>query len=390
MQQVNNLPQSIRAFIQGREKAMLAFLQELVLIQSGSGNKAGLERMADALAGIMPPVMQIKRLCFPEYGDMLMAKTPNAAAGQRQLLLLGHTDTVFPPESDFNFYREDETRSYGPGVIDMKGGLVCGVYALLALDHFGLLEKIPVCMFCNSDEEIGSPASWDIICREADNSFAAFVMECGGIQNEIVTGRKGKSGYKLIVSGQSGHAAQAGSDKPSAILELAHKIIALEALNDPPRISLNVGTVKGGIGPNTVPGQAEALIDIRYLQKKDDEQVKAEIGRILEIPIVKNTACSLAYQSGRPSMPQSFSNEKLFHLVQSQAELLGQSIRPEFRNGVSDANVAASRGVPVLDGMGPLGDFDHSEREYLLKSSLVERAGLLALSIWHCCGWQRG
>jgi glutamate carboxypeptidase len=385
MQQVNGLPQSIRVFMQDKEKAMLALLQELVLIQSDSANKAGLERMADAIAGIMPPVMQLQRFCFPEHGDMIMAKTPNAAAGEKQLLLLGHTDTVFPPESDFNFYREDESRSYGPGVIDMKGGLICGIYALLALDHFGLLEQIPVCMFCNSDEEIGSPASWDIICMEADKSFAAFVMECGGSQNEIVTGRKGKSGYKLIISGQSGHAAQAGSDKPSAILELAHKIIELEALNDPPRISLNVGTVKGGIGPNTVPGQAEALIDIRYLQKKDDEQLKAEIDRILKIPVVRGTSCRRTYQSGRPSMPQSASNEKLFQLVQSQAELLGQSILPEFRSGVSDANVVASRGVMVLDGMGPLGDFDHSEREYMLKSSLVERAGLLALSIWHCC-----
>ena len=385
MQQVNDLPQSIRAFMQDNEKGMLTLLQELVLIQSGSGNKAGLARMADALAGIMPPVMRLQRFSFEEHGDMLMAKTPNAAAGERQLLLLGHTDTVFPPDTDFHFYREDESSSYGPGVIDMKGGLVCSMYALLALEHFGLLEQIPVCMFCNSDEEIGSPASWDITCREADHSFAAFVMECGGSQNEIVTGRKGKSGYKLIVSGQSGHAAQAGADKPSAILELAHKIIALEALNDPPRVSLNVGIVKGGIGPNTVPGQAEALIDIRYREEKDDKRLKAEMDRILGAPVVRGTACSLIYQSGRPSMPQSPSNETLFQMVQSQADLLGQRIRPEFRNGVSDANVVASRGVPVLDGMGPLGDFDHSEREYMLKSSLVERAGLLALSIWHCC-----
>ncbi len=388
MQQVDDLPQSIRAFMQDNEEAMLALLQELVLIQSGSGNKAGLARMADALAGIMPPAMQLQRLSFAEQGDMLMAKTPKAA-GERQLLLLGHTDTVFPPDTDFHFYREDESKSYGPGVIDMKGGLVCSIYALLALERFGLLEQIPVCMFCNSDEEIGSPASWNITCREADQSFAAFVMECGGSQNGIVTGRKGKSGYKLIVSGQSGHAAQAGTDKPSAILEMAHKIIALEALNDPPRVSLNVGVVRGGIGPNTVPGQAEALIDIRYLQEEDDERLKAEMDRILDAPVVRETACSLAYQSGRPSMPQSASNETLFQLVQSQAELLGQRIRPEFRNGVSDANVVASRGVPVLDGMGPLGDFDHSEREYMLKSSLVERAGLLALSIWHCCRKQQ-
>ncbi len=241
-------------------------------------------------------------------------------------------------------------------------------------------------MVCNSDEEIGSPASWDMISREADNSFAAFVMECGGEHGEIVTGRKGRSGYTLRVQGRSGHAAQAGGEKPSAILELAHKIIALEALNDPPRLSLNAGSIKGGIGPNTVPGYAEAAIDMRYLTEADGRAAKAELDRIVGSPAIRGTACSLVYQTGRPPMPCTDANEALFSRVQSQAERLGQIIYPEFRNGVSDANVVASRSVPVLDGMGPLGGQDHSEQEYMIKSSLVPRACLLALSILHCCG----
>jgi glutamate carboxypeptidase len=356
----------------------------LVLIQSGSRNKPGLDRMAEAVAAAMPDGMRLEFLPFAEHGTMLMAKSPKAAAGDRQLLLLGHTDTVFPEDTDFNHYHEDEHKVYGPGVIDMKGGLVCGIYALAALAGFGLLDQIPVCMFCNSDEEIGSPASWDIISREADRSFAAFVMECGGENGEIVTGRKGRSGYRLTVQGRSGHAAQAGLDKASAIVELAHKIIAMEKLNDPPALSLNVGSIKGGIGPNTVPGHAEAHIDIRFVADADEKRVKTVLDRIVGTPSVAGTACTLDFQTGRPPMPQTGLNKALFDRVRSQAMLLGQNVNPEFRHGVSDANVVASRGVPVLDGMGPMGNHDHSEQEYMLKSSLVSRSALLALSIWHC------
>ncbi|MFO8111128.1 MAG: M20/M25/M40 family metallo-hydrolase [Desulfosalsimonadaceae bacterium] len=342
MQQEQGPADRIQAFFKGRQQAMYALLEELVLIQSGSRNKAGIDRMAAAVAAAMPGSMQPRILPFTEHGNMVSAKTRKAAEGAKQLLLLGHMDTVFPEDTDFHFYREDESRAYGPGVIDMKGGLVCAIYALKALSELGLLDELPVCMLCNSDEEIGSPASWGMICREADNAFAAFVMECAGKNGEIVTGRKGRSGYRLVVHGRSGHAAQAGGNKASAILELAHKTIALEALNDPPSVSLNVGVVKGGIGPNTVPGKADALIDIRYIEEVDGKRVKAEIDRILQSPAVPGTVCELQYQTGRPSMPQTPGNEDLFTLVQSQAALLGQCVTHEFRNGVSDANVVVN------------------------------------------------
>ncbi|MGM0425123.1 MAG: M20/M25/M40 family metallo-hydrolase, partial [Thermodesulfobacteriota bacterium] len=269
---------------------------------------------------------------------------------------------------------------------DMKGGLVCGIFALLALEQLGLLQKIPVAMLCNSDEEIGSPASWELISQEAERSFAGFVLECGGLEGDIVTGRKGRSGYLLQVRGQAGHAAQAADQhKPSAILELAHKIIALEGLNQPPALTLNVGKIQGGIGPNTVAKQAEALIDVRYLQEEDGLSLKTELDKIVNKPHIPGTSSSLTYQTGRPPMPQSKINQELFELVRSRAEILGQKVRAELRNGVSDANILASRGVPVLDGLGPMGDMDHSEDEYMLKSSLVPRSCLLVLSIWYCC-----
>ncbi|MFW6314269.1 MAG: M20 family metallopeptidase [Desulfohalobiaceae bacterium] len=379
------LAEQIQAYLEPRQKQMLDLLRELVLIQSSSRNKPGLDRMAEQLAQAMPQSLQAEILPQSEYGNMLLVRSKKAAVGQKQLLLLGHTDTVFPEDTDFNYFHEDEDQAYGPGVIDMKGGLVCGIFALLALQELGLLSEIPVAMLCNSDEEIGSPASWELISQEAERSFAGFVLECGGLEGEIVTGRKGRKGYLLQVQGQAGHAAQADKTKPSAILELAHKIIALEELNQPPAITLNVGRIQGGIGPNTVAKQAQAFIDLRFLQEKDGQSLEQRMQEILANPHIPGTSCHLSYQTGRPPMPQSRLNQELFRLVHSRAEMLGQKVRPELRNGVSDANILASKGVPVLDGLGPMGDMDHSEDEYLLKSSLVPRACLLAICIWSCC-----
>ena len=174
-------------------------------------------------------------------------------------------DTVFPEDTDFNWYKEDRANSYGPGVADMKGGLVAGIFALKALIARGLLENIPVTFIFNSDEESGSGSSREIIRQEARNSAFAFVLECGGLNGEIATGRKGNLSIKLTVKGRAGHAAFAGPDKGSAILELARKTIEFESLNEPEKgISVNVGIFEGGIGSNTVAENAVANVDFRF------------------------------------------------------------------------------------------------------------------------------
>jgi len=375
-------------WLAGREAEMLALLREMVLIQSGSRNKPGVDRVGRLIAATLGNLgLDLVTVPQEDLGDVLIASTP--AAGDRDnLLLIGHMDTVFPAETDFNWYREDETRAFGPGVADMKGGLVAGIYALKALEARGELAGLPLRFIFNPDEEIGSPVSGPIIAAEARRSIAALVLECGSLTGGVVTGRKGRLGLDLRARGLAGHAAFAGPDKASAILELAHKIIGLEALNGlAPGLTVNVGVVQGGIGPNTVAEAARAAVDVRFARRAEAELFRAEMERIVAARQVPGTAVEVEVVSHRPPMEQSAGNRALYEVVADQARSLGLPVEEEFRPGGSDANIVAAEGRPAVDGLGPLGDQDHSDREYIIKSSLVERAQLLALSIREC--WQR-
>jgi glutamate carboxypeptidase len=372
---------AILSYLQPRRREALDLLQRLVEIQSGSRNKPGLDRMAvdvaEVLGGILP---EVRILPFTDHGNMVQAMTSPAARGEKGIVLVGHMDTVFPADTDFTAFRENDERCHGPGVYDMKGGLVVAIYALKALAHLGLLENIPVTVLCNSDEEIGSPASRPWIEEQAKGALAALVFEGGGANNDVVTGRKGRLGMHLTVRGRAGHAAKGGA-KASAILELAHKIIALEGLNDGREITLNVGQITGGIGPNTVPELATATLDARFLTPDGQQRLEQSLARIAEHESIAGTSTTLTVQSGRPAMPQSEGNRRLWAIAREQARILGYELPDELRSGVSDANFIAGLDVPVLDGLGPVGDLDHSDLEFILKNSLTSRAALTAATI---------
>ena len=175
--------------------------------------------------------------------------------------------------------------------------------------------------------------------------------------------------------------------KASANLEMAHKIIALEKLNDQERdISVNVGLIQGGIGPNTVSDHASAEIDTRFLRQSDAEETAERMARITSQCTIAGTAAELQYVGGRPPMEQNSRNSRLFQLIHVEAEKLGLPCVEELRSGVSDANTIAQIGIPVVDGMGPTGDCDHSDREYMIRQSLPARSRLAACSI--LAGWE--
>ena len=369
-------------FLTRNEHRMFSLLREMVLIQTGSFNKRGIDSLVALIMRSMEGgCIRFRRIHQVERGDHLIALSPPASLDHaRGILITGHTDTVFPEDTPFDWYREDELHAYGPGVIDMKGGLVCGIFALKALDQAGLLNELPVRFIFNSDEEIGSPSSGGVIAELAQKSAYALVLECGGLDGGVVTGRKGKLGLRVDVEGEAGHAAFAGLRKPSAILELAHKTIALEELNESSGdITLNVGGIEGGIGPNTVPRHACARVDIRYVSPLQRRRILERVERIVQETSVPGTTGNLWIESERPPMPRSESSRRLFQIARSAGASLGIDLCEEFRSGVSDANLIASLGTPVLDGLGPIGALDHSDKEYMIKTSLLERAKLLAL-----------
>lgn len=378
---MGTMHQEILSRLEPRRREALELLRRLVEIQSGSRNKPGLDRMAADMAGVLGGLLpRVDVLPFADHGNMVQAMTLPAARGEAGIVLVGHMDTVFPADTTFTAYREDGERCFGPGVYDMKGGLVVAVYALTALAELGLLEDIPVTVLCNSDEEIGSPASRPWIEKMCAGALAALVFEGGGPDKSVVTGRKGRLGLELTVRGRAGHAAK-GGPKSSAILELAHKIVALEGLNDGREITLNVGQVAGGIGPNTVPELATAALDARFLTPAGQERLERDLARIVGGASVANTSAALSVTSGRPAMPQSAGNRRLHAVARDQARALGYDLPEELRSGVSDANFIAGIGVPVLDGLGPVGDLDHSDLEFILKDTLLERAALTAATV---------
>jgi len=364
---------------------MFKFLAQIVSTQSGTRNKKGVDEVGKLIKSSLKKTgLVFETHTQEDLGDHLVAKsfnieTSNTQYQKGQILITGHMDTVFPKDTDFNFYKEDDIRCYGPGVIDMKGGLVVGIYALKALHAARLLNDIPLKFIFNSDEEIGSPTSKDLIKQEAKKSRVAFVLEAGGLANEIVTGRKGNISISLTVKGKAGHAAFAKKEKSSAILELSHKIIAIEQLNDPViGISANVGKIFGGIGPNTIPEKAEAIIDFRFLDPKDQAQLHTRIRKIASSQTIPGTESFVKLISTRPAMPQSAANKALFLKVKQIAQYMNIQLKSELRQGVSDANIIADTGTPVLDGLGPIGAKDHSEDEYMEKSSFLERTILFA------------
>jgi glutamate carboxypeptidase len=379
---------AILSYLEPRRREALDLLRRLVEIQSGSRNKPGLDRMAGEMAAVLRGILpQVRVLPFADHGDMVQAMTLPATEGRKGIVLMGHIDTVFPADTTFTAFREDEEHCFGPGVYDMKGGLVVAVYALKALAHLGLLEKIPITVLCNSDEEIGSPASRPWIEEMCKGALAALVFEGGGRDRDVVTGRKGRLGMELTVRGRAGHAAKGGA-KASAILELAHKIIALEALNDGREITLNVGQVEGGIGPNTVPELATAALDARFLTPAGQERLERDMTRIVAKSLIPGASATLSVKSGRPAMLQSKGIRRLYSVARAQAQTFGYDLPEELRSGVSDANFIAGLGVDVLDGLGPVGDLDHSDLEYILKDTLMERAALTAATI--AARWNQG
>lgn len=381
-----NTDDQILSFLQAHEPDLFDLLEKMVLIQSGSHNKEGVDRVSRLIESTFQSNRVLcKVIKQAKLGNHLIVKSLCENPFHKQVLLVGHMDTAFPEDTGFNWFKKDNNRCYGPGVIDMKGGLVVGIFALKALDSLGLLKNIPITFIFNSDEEIGSPSSKTLIASEAKKSAFAFVLECGGLKGEVVTGRKGNLSLKLDVFGKAGHAAFAGKGKGSAILEIAHKIIDFESLNDIERgITVNAGTIKGGVGPNTVPEYATARIDFRFADQKDHNFAKEKISEIADSHKTPHTHTRFKIVSHRPPMEQTHANRKLFQTVKTVSQRLGFSINQEFRSGVSDANNIAEQDIPVLDGLGPSGANDHSKDEYMIKSSLAKRSALLACAIIEC------
>ncbi len=376
---MSDTAQRVLRFLDARAAEQIEFVRALCEQNSHTPNKAGTDRVAamvlQRLEGILPHREATAQV---ETGDHHVLR--NAPGAPKAIYLVGHLDTVFPIDHPFQKCRIDGDVMVGPGCGDMKGGVAVIVYALLALKEANALGRLPLTVMLNGDEEMGSVYSRPLFLAETGRAEICLVAECAGKAGEIVVSRNGKMGARVECFGQDRHVGFGTHEKSSAVLEMAHKVIALEALNASlPGVSLNAGKVEGGLGATTVAARAACWLDIRWEQEAHREGLLAAIDRLLETPVQPGCRSELHILNSRPAMPLRAATEHLFAVLRRVGEELGQEIRPEHRRGTSDVNFFGAAGVPALDGFGPISEHDHTPHEYIRLSSLRQRSALLAM-----------
>jgi glutamate carboxypeptidase len=246
---------------------------------------------------------------------------------------------------------------------------------------------MPLACIINGDEETGSAFSSELIRHFCGKASWGLVFECGGLGGEVVTSRRGVARYELAVKGQARHAGVKEGPKASALVEVAHQILGLEGLNDEQRgISVNVGTVRGGTADNVVPDQAGATFEFRFWDSEAGEDIVNRVNEFTSNAITPGCEVTLKETQRRPCMVPVAGSDELVAIVKEAAKELGQTVGTERRGGASDGNFLSEMGVPVIDGLGPAGDLDHSPVEYIVEQSLYDRIELTALLLCRLAG----
>lgn len=294
------------------------------------------------------------------------------------VLLLGHMDTVFPVGTAAERpMTTDATKAYGPGVSDMKSGLLNVVYALRHIDQ-SVLDELSICVCMNPDEETGSLYSVDWIQTTAKQAKHVLVAEAARADGGLVKARKGMARYKMTFKGKAAHAGNEPENGRSAITEMANWILATNAMtNFESGTTLNVGVVAGGAGANIVPDLATAIVDVRFWDNSEYDHVDTALNGMTQTPFVDGVSIELTREAYKPSMVPTEQTQALMKLVEESAQELAIKINWKEAGGGSDANNTAILGVPTLDGLGPIGAGFHSADEYLLLESIEPRIQLL-------------
>jgi glutamate carboxypeptidase len=348
--------------------AALDLLRELVEIESPTYSP-GVRRVAEVCARELEALGGVPR--FLE-GDHLVADFDGDGA---QLLLVGHTDTVWPEGTLATMpFRVEGDRAYGPGVYDMKGCLVV-LFEAIRLAGEG---RRALRVFLTADEEMGSRTARPHLEREAEGCAAAFVVEPPGASGNLKTARKGLGRFRLTVTGRPAHAGTHRKDGVSAIEELAHQVLALHNLNDPERgVSVNVGVIRGGTSENVVAAEAQADVDVRVPRHEDRERLEATLAALE--PRLQGASIEVGGGWTRPPLEPSPGAERLFANAREHGRGLGLELDAESSGGGSDGNLVGAVGVPVLDGLGAEGGGAHAPDEHVLLESIPLRARLLSL-----------
>jgi len=373
-------------YLDKREAEMLTLLEKLVNIDSGTYLRRGVNQIASIIVPKLHELgFEVEQLAQPDFGDHLLARKGGTSI--KKLLCIGHMDTVFPEgEAKRRPFRIDGDKAYGPGVLDMKGGIVVllsSLYVLMKADP-GLYQALDLTVLLNSEEEVLSPTSTPYIIREAQAADTVCVFEPARPEGQVVIKRKGAGKYYLTVHGKAAHAGAQPELGVSAIEELARAILDFHALTDfEGGLTINVGVVRGGSRSNIIAEHAYAEIDVRAVDQVQIERIQEEFNRICR-PHRDGIRMELTGGIAFPPMLKTERSLELLRLIQEAGRELGVDIDEIPTGGGSDGN-HASHYAPTVDGLGPQGTGAHSPDEILIVPTLLERSKVFALFIekWH-------
>jgi glutamate carboxypeptidase len=366
---------SILSRVRDYQPEMIAMLRAFVECESPSDDPGAIRRFAEVVAGAASSLARVRR----DGENLLCEMDLPGATNSGQVLALGHLDTVWPLGTIRTMpFREADGRLYGPGVLDMKAGIVFFLFAARALRELEIAVPSKVLLQLNADEEVGSEGSRALTEANARASKAVLVLEPGtGLEGKLKTARKGVGSYTLSVSGKASHAGLDFETGASAILELARQIDHIATFTRPDLgITVNPGVIAGGTRSNVVAAEAYAEFDIRVLRETD----AVALHRKFQSLHAYDDRCTLKVEGGlnRPPMERSAAGQDLFLKAQSLARELGTTVEESLSGGGSDGNFTAALGIPTLDGLGAVGEGAHAMHESILVDRIADRTALLA------------
>jgi len=381
--------QELGAWVQSQEARIEDWLKTLVNLNTYTANTDGVDEGMDRMA------LMAEELGLQTQTIRARHRLVKAGNGQRKprILLISHMDTVFPPEDDFQTYRREGEFAHGPGVGDIKGGLLIGLFAMKAVSM--MQPDCDVQMVVSADEEIGSPTIREWYMGGHVGADFAIGLEPGFPQAPlaadaplgVVYQRRGYGALDFTVIGKEAHSG-VPHEGLSAIEGLAQRVIVMHAMNDPSRaVSVNVGMVNGGTAGNTLAGEAHGLVSFRYNTQADGEAIKARLEEIICKPHAYNPDLNL-YDQGEfsvkiftPPMERNERNQYLVDVVLEESQRLGHNVVPIARGGGSDANYISASGTPSICGMGAPCEGLHSDRERIHLPMTFGRVELLAATL---------
>jgi glutamate carboxypeptidase len=377
-------PKDTRVFAaaQATRAPQLQLLEEVVNIDSGTGDVAGGRKVAEVLVARLKALgMTVESVPAEEAGLAENTVATLAGRGRTRILLIGHIDTVFEPGTARQRpFHMDDKRAYGPGVSDEKGGVVEALYALRILHDLGFTNFNRIVFLMETSEERGSPGTRALIARLLKDADVELNLEPGDLPDTLTVWRKGSDTFRIDVKGRAAHAGVAPQEGRNAALELIHQISGLETLpKSGEGLTANLTVMHAGTRGNIIPEDAWALVNVRVRDKADFGRIEQLLRRNAATTVIPDTRVTVSGGEGFPPLPNNPATDRLAARAQRIYAGIGRTLAAGGNGGASESALAADAGVAALDGLGPVGGGFHSDKEFLELETLTPRLYLLTM-----------